>query len=74
MGHERLEMEALQLIFKFIYAKKERNEPPGVKQGISKAKPRRAMLFAPSGFTHPPPPVPPFLLTQNLQRRFPEVM
>jgi len=24
------------------------------------------MLFAPFGCTHPPPPVPPFLLTQNL--------
>ena len=24
------------------------------------------MLFAPSGCTHPPPPVPPFLLSQNL--------
>jgi len=26
------------------------------------------MLFAPFGCTHPPPPVPPFLLTQNLSR------
>ena len=25
-----------------------------------------AMLFAPFGCTHPPPPVPPLLLTQNL--------
>ena len=25
-----------------------------------------AMLFAPFGCTHPPPPVPPFLLAQNL--------
>jgi len=25
-----------------------------------------AMLFAPFGYTHPPSPVPPFLLTQNL--------
>jgi len=25
-----------------------------------------AMLFAPLGCTRPPPPVPPFLLTQNL--------
>ena len=24
------------------------------------------MLFAPFGCTHPPPPVPPFLFTQNL--------
>ena len=28
--------------------------------------PDTAMLFAPFGCTHPPPPVPPFLLTQNL--------
>ena len=28
--------------------------------------PDAAMLFAPFGCTHPPPPVPPFLLTQNL--------
>ena len=28
--------------------------------------PDTAMLFAPSGCTHPPPPVPPFLLSQNL--------
>jgi len=25
-----------------------------------------AMLFAPFGYTHPPPPIPPFLLKQNL--------
>ena len=25
-----------------------------------------AMLFAPFGCTHPPPPIPPFLLKQNL--------
>ena len=28
--------------------------------------PDTAMLFAPSRCTHPPPPVPPFLLSQNL--------
>ena len=28
--------------------------------------PDTAMLFAPFGCTHPPPPVPPFLLSQNL--------
>jgi len=25
-----------------------------------------AMLFSPFGYTYPPPPVPPFLLAQNL--------
>jgi len=28
--------------------------------------PDMAMLFAPFGCTHPPPPVPPFLLMQNI--------
>ena len=31
--------------------------------------PDAAMLFAPFGCTHPPPPVPPFLLTQNLSSK-----
>ena len=33
---------------------------------LLKTSPDAAMLFAPSGCTHPPPSVPPFLLTQNL--------
>ena len=33
---------------------------------LLKTSPDKAMLFAPLGCTHPPPPVPPFLLTQNL--------
>ena len=33
---------------------------------LLKTSPDTAMLFAPFGCTHPPPPVPPFLLTQNL--------
>ena len=31
-----------------------------------KLNPETAMLFAPFGHTHPPPPVLPFLFTQNL--------
>ena len=31
--------------------------------------PNVAMLFIPFGCTHPPPPVPPFQLTQNLSPR-----
>ena len=31
-----------------------------------KTSPDAAMLFAPFGCTHPPPPVLPFLLAQNL--------
>ena len=33
---------------------------------LLKANPDAAMLFAPFGCTHLPPPVPPFLLMQNL--------
>jgi len=35
-------------------------------KSLLKTSPDAAMLFAPFGGTHPPPPVPPFLLTQNL--------
>ena len=33
---------------------------------ILKLSPETSMLPAPFGCTHPPPPVPPFLLAQNL--------
>ena len=49
-----------------IYAKKDRNGPPDANQVLLKTSPDVAMLFAPFGCTHQPPPVPPFLLTQNL--------
>ena len=39
-----------------------RNGPPS----YSQLSPDAAMLFASFGCTHPPPPAPPFLLTQNL--------
>ena len=35
-------------------------------KSLLKMSPDTAMLFAPFGCTYPPPPVPPFLLTQNL--------
>jgi len=35
-------------------------------KSLLRTSPDAAMLFAPFGCTHPPPPVPPFLLTQNL--------
>ena len=35
-------------------------------KSLLKTSPDAAMLFAPFECTHPPPPVPPFLLTQNL--------
>ena len=62
-------MEALQgeiAGFNSIYAKKDRNGPPSANQVASKTGSDAAMLFAPFGCTHSPPPVPPFLLTQNL--------
>ena len=33
---------------------------------LPRTSPDAAMLFSPFGYTHPPPPGPPFLLTQNL--------
>ena len=45
------------LISKTIYAKKDRNGPPGTKQGLSMLSPDTAMLFAPCRCTHPPPSV-----------------
>ena len=35
-------------------------------KSLLKMSPDAAMLFAPFRCIHPPPPVPPFLLTQNL--------
>ena len=35
-------------------------------KSLLRTSPDAAMLFAPFGWTHPPSPVPPFLLTQNL--------
>jgi len=36
---------------------------------LLKISPDAAMLFAPFGCAHPPPPVLPFLLTQNLNTK-----
>ena len=47
-------------------AKKDRNGPPSADEVASKDEPDAAMLFAPFRCTHSSPPVPPFLLTQNL--------
>ena len=35
-------------------------------EAFSKRSPETAMLSAPEGCTHPPSPIPPFLLKQNL--------
>jgi len=37
-------------------------------KAFSKQSPETAMLSAPFRCTHPPPPIPPFLLKQNLSR------
>ena len=43
-------------------------QPCCLHPAFSKRSPETAMLSAPFGCTHPPPPVPPFLLSQNLSR------
>ena len=67
-----LEMDALQarqLLSKSIYAKNDGKGPPSTNQDLSTRSPDTAMLFAPFRCTHPPPPVLPFLLTQNLSTK-----
>ena len=44
----------------------ERNDPPRDDQGLSTISPEDAMLPGPRVETRPLPPVPPFLLVQNL--------
>jgi len=39
---------------------------PVLTKSLLRTSPDTAMLFAPFGCTHPSPPVPPFLLMQNL--------
>jgi len=51
------------LVSNSIYAKKDRNDPPSANQVASKDEPRRGHAVC---TTHPPPPIPPFLLMQNL--------
>jgi len=58
--------KARQLIFKSIYAKRREMSHLVSNKAFLKPSPGVDMLFAPSGFTHPPTSVPPFLLTQNL--------
>ena len=59
---------ARRLFSKPVCAQEERSGPPSADQGLSTAKPRssHAKLPGPRVETHPPPPVPPFLLAQNL--------
>ena len=49
-----------------VCAHEERNGLPGDDQGLSTAKPRSSHVTWAQGETHPPPPVPPFLLAQSL--------
>jgi len=59
-------MEAIQGEIPYpIYAKKDRNGPPRAKL-LLRMSLDAAMLFASFRCAHPPPHVPPFLLTQNL--------
>ena len=56
------------LVSNSIYAKKDRNglALPVPTRSLLNTSPDVAMLFAPFGCIHPPPPVPPLLVTQNL--------
>ena len=55
------------LVSNSIYAKKDIEMAlPVPTKSLLRTSPDAAMLFAPFWCTHPPPPVPPFLLTQNL--------
>ena len=71
MDHERWKWrpyKARQLLSKSICAKIGGNGLPSADHDLCTAarSPDTAMLFAPFGCTHPPPLVPPFLLTQSL--------
>ena len=55
-----------QLVSKSIYAKRTEMALPVPTKAFLQVSPDTPMLFAPFGCTHPPPPVPPFLLTHNL--------
>ena len=54
------------LVSNYIYTKKDRNGPPNANQVVSTTSIDAAMLFAHFGSTHPPHPILPFLLKQNL--------
>jgi len=49
-----------------VRAQEERNAHPGLTKGFLQLSPEAAMLSGPRVKTRPPPPVPPFLLAQNL--------
>ena len=57
---------ARRVFSKPVRAQEERNGPPGLTKGLLQLSPEAAMLPGPSVETRPPPPVPPFLLVQNL--------
>ena len=58
--------KARGLLSQPIGAKEERKGPPRSDQGLFKAKPRSSHVTS-SAETCPPPPVPTFLLAQNLR-------
>jgi len=54
------------LVSNSIYVKRTEIALPMPTKSLLKTSPDTAMLFAPFGCTHPPPPILPFLLKQNL--------
>jgi len=59
---EEIEDRHGQRLFSKPICAKERNGPPSTDQRFLKLNPEAAMLFAPFRCTHPPPPIPTFLL------------
>jgi len=62
--------KARKLFSKLINAKEERMAYPVPTRAFLQPSPEAAMLFAPFGCTHPPPPVLPFLPAQNPNSKY----
>ena len=52
-----------------VCANKARNGPATADQGSSLASQDSCHVYGTPGWTHPPPPIPPFLLVQNLSSK-----
>jgi len=59
-------LQVPKTLFEAHSCKKERNGPLSAKQGLSTAEPSHSLAFITIQLTHPPPPIPPFQLMQNL--------
>ena len=66
-----LEMEAEEpyIVSTPVCVKRERNGQASADQGFSTASQGSCHVHGSSRWTHPPPPIPPFLLAQNLSSK-----